>query len=275
MGSEVNQELGLAPKGCARNAGVFLLIRLALGSLVYISLGTIFPIPSEGMLAAVESVRTNLLLFIGVLVVLFFMGLFSLIVAFPLDNTLTSINKELSKGAQQSRLLELVIFIAGMVLLLAGNPLFYPVLLFGLVFYTLYLSLIGYLVYVSGYLSRILGLAMIISGMVGYLSGAGNGFAFLISTLGAYIAFITEVIFAVYFIVKAVQIQVTDPRLTISMILEELGEATTTEIIEESAKVSAECKDRIPEALKALESDNKVTKRLSKEKKGYVWTLVS
>jgi len=49
----------------------------------------------------------------------------------------------------------------------------------------------------------------------------------------------------------------------------------TTEIIEESAKVSAECKDRIPEALKALESDNKVTKRLSKEKKGYVWTLVS
>ncbi len=269
----MNQELGLAPKGCARNAGVFLLIRLALGSLVYLSLGTVFPIPNEDMLAAVESVRANVFLFVGILAALFFMGLFSLIVAFPLNNTLTSINKELSKGAQQSRLLELVIFTAGMVLLFAGNPLFYPVLLFGLVFYTLYLSLIGYLVYISGYLSKILGIVLIISGMVGYLSGAGMGFTFWISTLGAYIAIITEIVFAFYFIVKAMQIEITDPRITITMILEELGEATTTEIIDESSKVSAECKDRIPETLRALESENKITKKLSKEKKGYVWSL--
>ena len=58
------------------------------------------------------------------------------------------------------------------------------------------------------------------------------------------------------------------------MILEEMGEATTAEIIDESSRVSAECKDRIPEALSALELDQKVTKRFSKEKKGYVWTLV-
>lgn len=274
MGSELNQEIGLAPKGCAMNSGAFLLVRLALGSLIYISLGTVFPIPSEGMLSALEAVRANVFLFIGVLVALFFMGLFSLIVAFPLNNTLTSIEKELSKGAQLSRWIELMIFIAGMVLLFFGSPFFYPVLLIGLVFYTLYMSLIGYLVYISGYLSRVLGIAMIVSSMVGYLTGAGNGFAFWISTLGAYIAFITEVVFAFYFIVKAMQIKVSDPRMTITMILEELGEATTTEIIEESAKVSAECKDRIPETLKALESENKITKRLSKEKKGYVWSLV-
>ncbi|MFW9793786.1 MAG: DUF4386 domain-containing protein [Candidatus Thorarchaeota archaeon] len=271
----MNQELGLAPKGCARNAGIFLLIRLALGSLVYISLGTGFPIPSEGMLTAVESVRANVFLYIGVLATLFFMGLFSLIVAFPLNNTLTSIDKDLSKGAQISRWLELMTFIAGMVLLFAGVPLFYPVLLIGLVFYTLYLSLIGYLVYVSGYLSRILGVTMIVSGLVGYLSGAGTGFTFWVSTVGAYIAIITEVVFGIYFVVKAMQIEVTDPRVTIAMILEELGEATTTEIIEESAKVSAECKDRIPEALRTLESENKLTKRFSKKKKGYVWSLVS
>ncbi|MFX1483579.1 MAG: hypothetical protein ACFFCP_10350 [Promethearchaeota archaeon] len=269
----MNQELGLAPKGCAKNAGVFLLIRLALGSLLYISLGTIFPIPSEGMLTALDNVRANVFLIIGVIAVLFFMCLFSLIVAFPLNNTLTSIDKKLSKGAQISRWLELAIFIAGMVLLFAGIPIFYPVLLTGLVFYTLYLSLIGYLVYISGYLSKVLGIAMIASAMVGYLSGAGDGFTFWVSTLGAYIAFITEVVFAVYFIVKALQIEVSDPKITITMILEELGEATTTEIIEESSKVSAECKDRIPEALRTLESENKITKKLSKEKKGYVWSL--
>ncbi|MFW9770222.1 MAG: hypothetical protein ACFFEM_15505, partial [Candidatus Thorarchaeota archaeon] len=183
-------------------------------------------------------------------------------------------DEKLSKGAQLSRWLELMIFMAGMVLLFIGSSFFYPVLLIGLVFYTLYLNLIGYLVYVSGYLSKVLGIAMIASSIVGYLTGAGTGFDLWISTPGAYITFFIEVAFAIYFIVKAKQINVSDPRITITMILEELGEATTTEIIEESAKVSAECKDRIPEALRVLESENKIAKTLSKEKKGYVWSLV-
>jgi hypothetical protein len=272
--SNLNQELGLAPKECARNAGVFLLVRLALGLLVYISLGTLFPIPSEGMLAALESVRTNVFLFIGVLVALFFMGLFSLIVAFPLNNALTSIHKKMSKVAQISRWLELLIFIVGMILLFVGIPTFRLVLLFGLIFYGVYLVLIGYLVYTSGYLNKVLGIALMASGYVGYMSGAGTGFTIWVTTIGAYLAILSEVVFAIYFIVKAMQIEVTDPRVTITMILEELGEATTTEIIDESAKVSAGCKDRIPEALRALESEHKITKTLSKEKKGYVWSLV-
>ena len=72
---------------------------------------------------------------------------------------------------------------------------------------------------------------------------------------------------------EAMQIVVTDPKETISMILEQIGEATTAEIMNESSMVSTECKDRIPDALRILESEGKVTKRLSKEKKGYVWSL--
>ena len=270
----MSQELGLSPRECARNAGVFLLIRLSLGLIIFFSLNTIFPLPSEVMLGAAMTIRTNVLLFVGMIAVLFFMALFSLIVAFPLNNVLTSVNRVLSKGAQVSRWIELVIFIVGMILLFADIALYYQVLLIGMFVYALYLSLIGYLVFISGYLSRVLGATMIVAGLIGYLMGGLTGFTFLVSTIFAYIALVSEVVFAIYFVAKAMQINVTDPKETISMILADLGEATTAEIIDESSRVSAECKDRIPEALVTLEAEEKVTKRFSKEKKGYVWSLV-
>jgi hypothetical protein len=224
------------------------------------------------MLAAIGNIKANIFLLAGMLAALFFFGLFSLIVAFPLNNTLTSIHKDFSKGAQILRLVELLIFIAGMVLLFLENPFTIQVLLFGLIFYAGYLIIIGYLVFTSGYLNKVLGISLIV-GPIGYLLLNLTGFIAFTSILVLF-AIATEYIFAIYFIVKAMRIEITDPKDTIAMILEELGEATTMEIIEESTKVSAECKDRIPEALRALESENKVTKSLSKEKKGYVWSLV-
>ena len=89
------------------------------------------------------------------------------------------------------------------------------------------------------------------------------------------VALVAEFALAIIFVVTALRIEITDPRETITMILKDVGEATTAEIIEESSRVSAECKDRIPETLVALENDKLVTKRFSKEKKGYVWTLSS
>ncbi len=275
LGEEkMNQDLGLAPRECARNAGTFLLIRLLLGSVVYLILSATFPLPGAAMLAVVGSVKANLLVFIAILGALFFFALFSLIVAFPMNNVLTSINKNLSMGAQYLRIVEWFIFIAGIVLLFFENPISIQVLLFGLIFYGGYLIIIGYLVFISNYLNRILGISMIIGGSMGYLVVSLTNTFFWFSSIGAIIAIITEYVFAIYFIVKARQIEVTDPKETITTILKDVGEATTAEIIEESSRVSAECKDRIPEALAALENNQLVTKRFSKEKKGYVWTLV-
>lgn len=262
----------LSPRECARNSGTFLLVRLLLGALIYLLLNATFPIPGDSMLAVIGSVKANVFLWIGILAVLFFFALFSLIVAFPINNVLTSIHRDLSKGAQYLRILEWFIFLAGMVLLFLENPLFIQVLLFGLIFYAGYLMIIGYLIFTSGYLNRVLGISLVVA-PIGYMLISLTGYIAFTSIM-AIIAIVAEYSFAIYFIVKALQIEVTDPKDTITMILEELGEATTTEIIEASSKVSAECKDRIPEALRTLESENRISKKLSKEKKGYVWSLV-
>jgi hypothetical protein len=270
----LNQEIGLSPRECARNAGMFLLIRLLLGGLIYLILSATFPLPGEAMLLVVGGVTSFWPIFIGVLAALFFFALFSLIVAFPLNNVLTSINKQLSKGAQYLRIVEWFIFLAGMVLLFIEIPISIQVLQFGLLFYGGYLMIIGYLVFISGYLNRILGILLMIGGSIGYIVISVTGTYFWFAAISALVALGAEYILAIYFILKARKIEVTDPKETITMILEEMGEATTTEIMEESSRVSAECKDRIPEALSAMEAENRVTKKLSKEKKGYVWTLV-
>jgi hypothetical protein len=277
----MNQELSLDRKGCARNAGVFILVRLGLGSLVFLSLNTIFYVPGEAMLTAAQSVKANVFLFIGVLAALFFMSLFSLIIAFPLNNTLTSVNKELSKVAQRLRWFEVLTFIASMVLLFAEITLFYQVLLVGILIYGLNLIIIGYLVFKSGFLNRLLGILLITGGSLGYLfESLTHTFVpsiVWLSTSGVLVAIIAEVTLAINLVVAAVRVNLESPdtKDRVIRILENLGEATTTEIITEAAKESDECKDRVPSNLIALETDEVVTKRFSKEKKGYVWTLVS
>ncbi|MFW9968229.1 MAG: hypothetical protein ACFFEA_13825, partial [Candidatus Thorarchaeota archaeon] len=131
----MSQGLSLERRGCARNSGVFILVRIALGTLVFLSLNTLFYVPNQAMLIAAQSVKANIILFIGVLVALFFMSLFSLIIPFPLNNVLTSVNENLSKGAQSLRWLELLFFITSMIFLFTEISFFYQVLLSGIIIY--------------------------------------------------------------------------------------------------------------------------------------------
>lgn len=279
--TNMNQRLSLERRGCARNSGIFILVRILLGSLVFISLNSIYYVPGETMLMAASSVKANVVLFIGVIAALFFMSLFSLIIPIPLNNVLTSIHKDLSKVAQRLRQIEVLIFIVSMVLLFAEIPLFYPVLLFGILFFGLSLIIVGYLVFLSGYLGRVLGIVLIIGGAGGYLFESLT-LTFLpsmvwLSTSFVLVAIFAEVIFALILIVKAMQVSLESPdtKERVIRILKDLGEATTNEIIAEASKESDECKDRVPSNLIVLESEKVVAKRFSREKKGYVWTLVS
>ncbi|MFW9890525.1 MAG: DUF4386 family protein, partial [Candidatus Thorarchaeota archaeon] len=196
----MSQGLSLERQGCARNSGVFILVRLLLGSLVFLSLNTIYYIPEEGMLAAAESVKANVFLFIGVLALLFFMALFSLIIPFPLNNVLTSVDENLSKIAQRLRWVELLIFIAGMILLFMEIRFFYQVLLFGIAIFGLHLIAVGYLAFISGYLGRVLGISLIIGGSIGYLFQSLTHTlipdAIWLSTYGVLFAIIAEVALA-------------------------------------------------------------------------------
>jgi len=98
-----------------------------------------------------------------------------------------------------------------------------------------------------------------------------------ISTLGIIVAVLAEFVLGINLVLKArkLAIELPDPKQTVTMILEDLGEATTAEIIDEASQISRDCRDRIPGTLVALEKDKKVSKRISKEKSAIVWTLVS
>ena len=275
----MNQGLSLERRGCARNSGVFILVRILLGSLVFLSLNAIFYVPGEAMLAAAQSVKANVYFFIGVIAVLFFMSLFSLIIPFPLNNALTSISENLSKIAQRLRQLEVLIFIAAMILLFAEVSFFYQVLLFGIIFFGLHLIIVGYLVFISGYLGQVLGISLIIGGSMGYLLQSVThtlaSDVIWLSTYGVLFAIIAEISLAITLILKALQMDLESPdtKERVFRILERLGEATTIEIIEEASKEADECKDRVPRNLILMEKEEVVTKRLSREKKGYVWSL--
>lgn len=50
---------------------------------------------------------------------------------------------------------------------------------------------------------------------------------------------------------------------------------STAEIIDLAIKKSNNCRDKIPQALVLLQNDGLIEKRLSKEKKGFIWKLTS
>ncbi|MHA1907972.1 MAG: DUF4386 domain-containing protein [Candidatus Thorarchaeota archaeon] len=275
----MNQQIPLDRVECARNAGVFILIRTLIGMFIFLSLGTFFYVPAAGMLHGIQSVKVNVFYFILIVVSLIPMFLLSIVISFPLNNSLKSVDKEISWHAARLRILDALIFLAGMILLIAEIPLFYQVFLISLVLYSLHLILVGYLIFKSEFLSRVLGIFLIIGGVFGYLFQTLTGFLasdlVLLSTIGGEIAINIEIALALILIYKAktTTFEDDDSKSRVFKILRELGEATTKEIVAEASKDSDECKDRAPRTLKAMEIDGEVTKRFSKEKKGYVWTL--
>lgn len=126
-----------------------------------------------------------------------------------------------------------------------------------------------------------MGIFLIVSGTIGYLmESLIHTFApslVWLSTIGVLIAINVEITLAIVLVITAIRMtpDLSDTRTTVIKILTALGEATTAEIMDEASKVSPGCKDRVPRTLTALENDKVVSKRISKEKKGYVWTLVS
>ena len=274
----MQQEIGLAPRECARNSGTFILIRMSLGFLVYIALGSIFPIPGSVMLTSIVGIKANVFLFIGLIAAVVFTSITGLVVGLPLNNVMKSVNSMYSKNMRNFRILESIVFTIGIILLIFENPFYHVTLGLGLVFYGLSLFLLGYLVFISGYLNKILATGLMLGAIVGYIPLVAIQLLFpslaFIPTIFAYIAIISEVSLAIIFIIESRKIIETDPVETITTILRNLGEATTVEITEAASKVSAECPDRVPATLGSLEMENFVTKRFSKEKKGYVWSLV-
>ena len=277
----MNQELPLERVECARNAGVFILLRILIGMFIFGSLGTIFYIPTDTMLPAIQSVKTNFVFFILLVLAIIPMSFFNIVIGFPMNNVLKSVNERLSWHAARLRALEALFFIACMILLIVEAPIYFQAFLMSLILYAIQLVLIGYLVFKSGYLSRVLGALLIFAGVFGYLFQTLTGFLvrglIWLSTIVGQIAISIEILLAIILIytAKTTKFDDDDSMSRVIKILMEMGEATTTEIITEATKESDQCRDRVPRTLTALESEGRVTKSFSKEKRGFVWSLSS
>ena len=247
---------------------------------VLFTLNAIFEVPGEATVLAAKKLKANILLFLIIIITILIMSFFTLMAALAFNNVLMSVNRKLSIVAAVLRLIEGLVFIISMIMLFLETASFNLGLLLSRSIYAFYLIFIGYLVFKSGYLNRLLGISLVIGGTMGYLT-VGLTHSFFpsfkwISTIGIVVVVIAEFALGILLIIKAIKLasELPDPKETITMILEDLGEATTAEIIVRASQVSQECKDRIPNTLVTLEKEKKVIKRISKEKKALVWTLV-
>jgi hypothetical protein len=263
---------------CGRNAGVFLIISTLVGSFVLFSLNTLFTVPGEKTLTAAINLKNNWLLLIFLLIPFVVLIFTRSVVAFPLNNVFKSINKDISLMAARFRIIEAVIFILSIILLFIEISFFNQLWLLGHFFYGLQLVLLGYLVYKSGYLPKILGVFLTVGGFGYLLEGIIDFYLqdlILVPTVGLIIATLAEFSLGIILVIKAMKIlnALPDTKERVNLILKNLGEATTAEIIEEASKTAHDCKDRIPGVLVALEDEGKVVKKISKEKKAIVWRL--
>lgn len=66
----------------------------------------------------------------------------------------------------------------------------------------------------------------------------------------------------------------TTAKELVLLLLKDMGEATTEELITEAEFMSMdECRDKVPVAIADLNSEGLLNKKLSKEKKAIVWSL--
>ena len=57
-------------------------------------------------------------------------------------------------------------------------------------------------------------------------------------------------------------------------ILKEIGESSTAEVINSASKLEGRCKDLVPVILVVLEKEKKVSRRISKEEKAILWSII-
>lgn len=276
----MNQVLPLSRRLCTRNAGLGMLSSTIIISFVFISLDTIFEVPGEATLTVAKGIGANGLFFVIMIISILIMLFFNLMVAASSFNVFKTVNRDLALLSSVSRLIEVVFFTISIALVFSEISFFTEVYLIGHLFYGLHLIFIGYLVFKSHFLNRIGGIFLIIGGSIGYLIESLTHFYLpnfiWLTYLGLLVALLAEIVLGILLVMKAIKMtmELPDPKETITMILEELGEATTEEIIKEASQVSRDCKDRIPNTLVTLEEENKIIKRISKEKKALVWRLV-
>ena len=196
----------ISNRTAAKVTGLGIFILLIAGSYVFFALNTGLEPPGESAVAAANNIKANVWLFSAVIAGILIMITCNVVLALTFYLLLKQINKDLSLLSAILRFTYAIIFAISMVFLFIEPILFSSIFLIGQIFFALYLLVLGYLVFKSGYIPRILGVLLIIGGSLGYLTESLTSFLspnyVWISSLGIIVAVIAEISLGLWLLLK-------------------------------------------------------------------------
>ena len=214
-----NRIADISQRKAARVAGFGVLILVLAGSYLFFVLNSTLEggIPGDAAVKAAKNIKANELLLGIVIAIILIMITCNVVVTLALYVLLKPVNKDLALLAVVIRLIYATIFAINMILLFIEPSSFSYVFLIGQIFYALHMLVLGYLVFKSGYIPRILGILLIIGGSVGYLIEVLTYFIFpnylWIASLGIVVAVIAEIALAIWLLIKADKIPEMNPEI--------------------------------------------------------------
>ena len=202
----------ISQRKAARVAGLGFLILFIAGAFLFFILNSTLErgIPGDAAVIAAKNIKTNGLLFGIVVIIILIMITCNMVVALAFYVLLKPTYNDLALLATVIRFIYAIVFAINMVLLFVEPSLFSYLFLVGQIIYALHMLLLGYLVFKSDYIPRILGILLIIGGSVGYLIEVLTYFILQeylwIASLGIVVAVIAEILLACWFLLKAAKI---------------------------------------------------------------------
>jgi len=187
------------------------------GSYVFFVLNTGLEPPGDAAVTAANNIKANVWLFSTIIAGILIMITCNVVLALTLYLLFKPINKDLSLLSAILRFIYTIVFAISMIFLFIEPLLFSSTFLTGQIFFALYLLILGYIVFKSGYIPKILGILLIIGGSLGYLTESLTSFFspnyIWISSLGIMIAVIAEISLGLWLLLKSAKIPETNPEM--------------------------------------------------------------
>ena len=200
-----NRIADISQRKAARVAGFAYLIIIIAGFFAFYVLSTL--IVPRNAAATAKNIKANQWLFHIMIASFIIMTTCDVVAGLALYIVLKPVNKNLSLLAAISRLIQAGFIAISLVFLFIEPLSFNYVYLIGQVFFAIYLIVLGYLVFKSGYFPRFLGVLLIIGGALGYLLDSMAYFLFpdygAIAIPGLVVATIAEILLTLWLLLKA------------------------------------------------------------------------
>ena len=201
-----NSIADISERKAAIVAGLGILILVITGAYVFFALNTGLDVPGDAAIKAANDIKTNQWLLCIFILSLLIMITCNVILALTLYVLVKSVNYDHALLAAVIRLIYAIMFTISMVFLFFVPLSFSTVFIIGQIIYALHILILGYLIFKSGYIPRILGVLLIIGGSLGYLIESFTFFFFpnyvWIAAPGIVVATIADILLGIWLLLK-------------------------------------------------------------------------